>query len=454
MKNNFIKLILLVVLPFFTHYNIFAQNSEWVVCDTSNSELPSNYVTSFAEDLEGNIWVGTYSGLLRISENGWTVLNTSNSNLPSNGIEAIAVDSNNAKWIGFYNDGIAKYNNDIWEHLTTQNSILPSNCVEQIVVDNKNRKWIATKNGCGIGGVLVIDDTLLISYTEENSGLPSGLIPSIDVDDSLIAWICMQPLIPAYLGGLAKFDGTTWEIYDYNTPGYDLAILVYAEAEKDTIWFGTDWGFSKYDGLNWKTYLEENSGLPSNYVNAVLADSDGIKWLGVGRATVDRKGAFVKFFNETFTVFDTTNSPILPGYVTSIFKDSHHNKWIAITPYWDQSTTSSYGGGFAVYNENGVVLDVKEINNKIIAKDFNLANNYPNPFNPSTIISYSIPVNGFVKLQVFDLLGRRITTLVNGYKSFGTYRLEFDGSQLMSGVYIYSLHFQNKIISKKMLLIK
>ena len=412
---------------------VVAQSQEWMVFDTSNSTIPSNYVTSIAEDLEGNIWVGTYGGLISISENVWRIYNTNNSNLPSNGIETIAVDSNNVKWIGLSNNGLVKYYNDIWEQYDAQNLILSSSCVTQIIVDKYNRKWVAA------GSVLVIDDTSLISYTVENSGLPSGNIPSIDVNDLLNVWICMQSIIPIYAGGLVKYDGTDWTIYNYDTPGFSTGNIYYVECDKDTIWVGTDWGLSKYDGLQWVTYLEENSGLPDNHVNSILADPDGTKWIGVGRATFDRKGAFVKYNNENFTVFDTTNSPILPGYVTYIFKDSHQNKWIAIQPYWDQNTTTAYGGGLTVYNENGVVLSVEEKNDEITLKEFNLANNYPNPFNPSTTIRYRIPETGLVTLKVYDVLGSEIVTLVNEEKQNGNYEVEFNGSNLSSGIYFYRL---------------
>ena len=79
---------------------------------------------------------------------------------------------------------------------------------------------------------------------------------------------------------------------------------------------------------------------------------------------------------------------------------------------------------------------------------------YPNPFNPSTTISYALPGNGVVTLTVYDLLGREVTTLVNEQKKAGTYRVKFDGSKLSSGVYFYQLKAGNLSRVKKMLLLK
>lgn len=81
-------------------------------------------------------------------------------------------------------------------------------------------------------------------------------------------------------------------------------------------------------------------------------------------------------------------------------------------------------------------------------------NNYPNPFNPSTTINYQLPENGFVTLKVFDILGKEIETLVNENKSAGYYKVNFDGSNLTSGVYIYTIRVNEIMQSKKMLLAK
>ena len=81
-------------------------------------------------------------------------------------------------------------------------------------------------------------------------------------------------------------------------------------------------------------------------------------------------------------------------------------------------------------------------------------NNYPNPFNPTTEISYQIPKDGLVSLKVFDALGRKVRTLVNEYKSQGKYSVNFDAGNLSSGVYFYQLKTGNYTSIKKMILLK
>jgi hypothetical protein len=92
-------------------------------------------------------------------------------------------------------------------------------------------------------------------------------------------------------------------------------------------------------------------------------------------------------------------------------------------------------------------------------KEYMLSQNYPNPFNPSTTIKYSIPVNlqseiSDVKLVVYDILGKEIATLVNTKQSAGNHEVEFNASNLPSGVYIYSFQSGEFVSSKKMILIK
>ncbi|MFH1198041.1 MAG: T9SS type A sorting domain-containing protein [bacterium] len=93
-------------------------------------------------------------------------------------------------------------------------------------------------------------------------------------------------------------------------------------------------------------------------------------------------------------------------------------------------------------------------NNKTNVINFILGDNYPNPFNPSTVISFQLSVFSEVRLVVYDLLGREVATVVNEYKSPGIYKVEFNASNFPSGVYFYQLKSGNFIETKKMVLLK
>ena len=83
-----------------------------------------------------------------------------------------------------------------------------------------------------------------------------------------------------------------------------------------------------------------------------------------------------------------------------------------------------------------------------------LFQNYPNPFNPSTTISYSINESAFVSMKVYDMTGREVSTLVSENKTMGQHKVNFDASELSTGLYIYTLRVNEQYFTGKMLLIK
>jgi hypothetical protein len=118
---------------------------------------------------------------------------------------------------------------------------------------------------------------------------------------------------------------------------------------------------------------------------------------------------------------------------------------ISITPQFINPTT-------AERNICGTITGIN--NNNEIPNEFMLKQNYPNPFNPSTVIQFSIPVDGNVSLTVYDITGKEVTKIVNGYKPKGNYSVNFDGSELSGGVYFYELKTEDFTQTKKMLMIK
>jgi hypothetical protein len=98
-------------------------------------------------------------------------------------------------------------------------------------------------------------------------------------------------------------------------------------------------------------------------------------------------------------------------------------------------------------------VGIKIISNET-PENYILEQNYPNPFNPSTNIRYNLPKNGFVKIVVFDAVGREVETLVNEKQAAGIYEVSFGASQYSSGVYFYRLTTDNFSETKKMLFYK
>jgi hypothetical protein len=112
--------------------------------------------------------------------------------------------------------------------------------------------------------------------------------------------------------------------------------------------------------------------------------------------------------------------------------------------------TTDWTTGWARFD---AATSVKESGSDIPVK-FELSQNFPNPFNPSTKINFSVAEPGNVKLSVYNVLGQQVAELVNGYRSAGSFVADFNASRLSSGMYIYTLESGAVKITRKMSLLK
>ena len=104
-----------------------------------------------------------------------------------------------------------------------------------------------------------------------------------------------------------------------------------------------------------------------------------------------------------------------------------------------------------------LLIDAKlttSIEDDRIPTTFELSTNYPNPFNPTTSIRYGVPETSTIKLEVFDILGKRVATLVNTTMKPGYYTVQFNAVRLSSGVYFYRLTDGKHYLTQKMTLLK
>ncbi len=121
---------------------------------------------------------------------------------------------------------------------------------------------------------------------------------------------------------------------------------------------------------------------------------------------------------------------------------------------FDNLTPLTYGTQWTKTDPPPCLLSDYENNASEIPNDYVLHQNYPNPFNPVTKISFDLPKSGFVSLKIYNILGNEVATLVNDYKNAGKYIIEFNASDLSSGIYYYRLETENFVDVKKMVLIK
>ena len=179
--------------------------------------------------------------------------------------------------------------------------------------------------------------------------------------------------------------------------------------------------------------------------------SDRWPALRSGKFSSDKLMAYIDAMADTLEEAQTRNFekwPILGQYLwPNAFLGYTYQEEIDFLKYWLLERLEWMD--YAIEHLTGIADGLKQRPGKL-----QLLQNYPNPFSSTTDIRFEVPVNGMVKLSLYDLFGHEVVTLINEYRSAGTYNAKFDASGLPGGIYIYSLQSGNSILSKKLLLVK
>lgn len=429
----------IILFTFFMTVVVSAQNLEWIVYNTYNSGISSNNVMEVAVSSSRIIWVATLdSGICKFDGTNWTVFKKSNSPLPSNNIFSIAIDKSNNVWIGTNDMGLIKYNGVEWSIYNTTNSGLTSNSVWAIEVDRLGNLWI------GSGSALVkFNGTNWTTY-QPPIHEQFGWVRSVAIDSSGIIWV-------GATGGLAKFNGSQWIFYKKSNSGIpDNDVWAIAVDHNQNIWVGTGaGGIAKFDRItNWVIYNTANSILGSNWVVSLCIDKQRKIWIGT-----ESGNGLVQNNAGNWQLYNFSNSDLPSRRVRSLVNDQSGNLWIGtlmdFPPFW-------FGGGLAVFKEGGVVsVSGTYAASSDIPKKIKLYSAYPNPFNPTTQIKFSVDKTAKTTLEVFDLLGQKVLTLYDDIAEAGRYyTVEVNAVDLTTGVYFYKLQSEQETDVKKLLLLK
>lgn len=176
----------------------------------------------------------------------------------------------------------------------------------------------------------------------------------------------------------------------------------------------------------------------------------------------------IRFDVWTNNVTSASFTVISPGPQEKLFPlNLNPGQWVTYDiplSYFDNVDISNIfqmmfalGTGGTLYIDNIFFYDETAVNiesDNDTPRDYALSQNYPNPFNPSTQIQYSIPESGSVRLDVYNLMGQRVATLVDGNVAAGTHTVTFDASLLASGMYLYRLQAGTTVLTRKMTLLK
>jgi len=181
----------------------------------------------------------------------------------------------------------------------------------------------------------------------------------------------------------------------------------------------------RYNGSKWESIADNIGG-------SLLCDKNGVLWIS------DNDYASVYTYNGIeFTKLPDKAQEVLRYKTTKIF-DQNGNLWHGVS------------GGILIYDFTTGITD----NDESERQQFILHNNYPNPFNPATTMSYTLANPGHVSLYVYNSTGQKIATLVDTHMSAGEHSAKFDGRGLASGMYFYRFEAGGFEKSGKMILVK
>lgn len=230
-----------------------------------------------------------------------------------------------------------------------------------------------------------------------------------------------------------------------------------------------------YDAVVVSRSRDEMTGL--RMIKELIADSLGIKMLYYEGGQHITPHPFGEEPTYAQALLDIQRSPLMYDLYTSWFDSletlvndgeqhllmnfsfiaplsARYGSW-GILEAIDQDTSVVPAPKYqAIMDYMNGTLSSSELENEHIV-GYDLSQNYPNPFNPSTIINYQIPASSLVKLEVFDLVGRKVATLINENIPAGQHQVTFNGAGLSSGMYLYRLTVNEQVIeTRKMMLLK
>jgi ligand-binding sensor domain-containing protein len=437
-----------------TDMGIFAYNSSSNTWKSSAPAVSMASITSAVYGQEGTIYAGTgQDGIFfwRNSSQEWIQCGIQLAQ-----ITAISFDSFNNLFVGT-TDGVFE------QH-------------------SSDKQWRRVSNGLASTKVYQLEYSAVEGRLYGATGNGLSYLP-----DSSMYWIPLSklPTFSFAAASFGKYSGTSGGIINavgeqdiwnrMQTVGLPItdvhAILI--DSSKDLV-VGTlyDGLFRSSDGGFFWEPEGVNTSLIFCTVNALAIDSQGRMFAGT-----DTGGAFysddsgISWFSipsiggKNVTCFLVSRKSLyLAGTAgNGLFASTDRGlNWFRANEGLDDSTITAMegdaGGNLYVGTENGLFKGngiALAVNNKLSNPySYKLLQNFPNPFNPATVISYHLPENTFVTLEVFDMLGREVKVLVRERESAGDHSVTFDASNLSSGTYICRMTAGGYVKAEKMILVK
>jgi photosystem II stability/assembly factor-like uncharacterized protein len=473
------------------------QGSSWTELTTEETR-PDGTITTFMKQLSGDrVLVGSTSGLYMYGNNGQGEF--SQVNVPLGKANVYDTFDVNGQLYTFHEGRVGRYDKGVnrWRNAADLRDLGVAVGSPGLALDHQRMHRL------GNNLVLLGNKKAFISPDGENFTQMTGLNGLIPVSFHSVGntWI-MVTGVPGgfnnWVGGAIHYsedEGQTWTqataenfpTFSSFSPNFNSTDLV----DVNGTWFltGNSRVYRSTDqGRNWTVI---NVGAGSRYTfyafdGALFAVYDDNIWWGIRKST-DNGNTWQDYYNglpntnsfsrqvwgmtsvgnQLVTYNDASDSITPePGETGFYVLNSANGSWqrdtsIPNLSFIPKGLLAFEGDIYAVWENvgiytNGAVSTSIEFPNGAaeLPGAIRLNQNYPNPFNPSTVINFELNSTGEVLLQVFDLLGREVATLVNSRVTAGSHSVNFDASRLSSGVYVYRLQAGNQVMSRKMVLLK
>lgn len=406
-------------------------------------------VSAFTHDESNRIFASTYGEILTSGDLGLQWFDIYNG-IISTDVRALIADSNNV-FAGTYGNGIYKSNNEGASWIKV-NEGLTSFYVNDFIIDN-NIVMAATIRGIFISsnaGTIWSEtgfsqfntSAMSISLTENNEiyagtwskGVYKTNIENFDwvkveeIPDNQIIWSVLSKDSSIIIGGYGIYYsndlGINWEKVD----SFDIEIYSLAATNAGSFIAGSDGKMYKSQdhGESWRLVFDETS----NYFKDIIVKDNFIYAASRGQ------GIYVSI--DDGENWEKSSDGLLSEDIISLCADKNNIIFAGTFRY----------GVFSTNEVSTIDYSPSPI------PQYYLLNNYPNPFNPTTKISFAISKSSNITLKVYDALGREISTLIDEYMEAGNYLVSFDASELASGIYFYRLLSDTYSDTKKMVLLR
>jgi ligand-binding sensor domain-containing protein len=448
--------------------NTFFREGLWKLNDGTWEAFPSGFgspkiVRGVYADDRGMIWYITTLGLASWDGKERRLYRV---NSPDHvGAAQVVADRDGAVWVtsagGSAVHSVSRFDGSDWKVFAP--GITPEIISWSVQVDAQNRKWISharyldgdslryafppTENrGDWWNGFVVEDNGALLfgsmdkglfrwengiwtNYTTADGLLSNAIVPlAVGPDGTLWCSSGEDPTRSPGGHGIAWFDGSAWREHAIRGGAETVAF-----GKNGGAWFGTMEGVLRFDGKQWTEFMNP-AGLRRPYVPSLAVDNEGNLWAATISGALRYDGKEWKRY--------TTADGLLSDGVIAVGVDSRNRKWFAT------------GNGYCVLDDSSPA----------IARDaapvlFALHGNHPNPFNPSTNISFTLPEPGKISLTVYDITGQKVRELISEVMYAGTHSIVWNGrddfnTPVSSGVYLYRLQCGKQIATGHMTLVK